>query len=280
MTSGRNRSSGGSHGGGHYVYYPEVTYEYQVDGTTYTSSKINVIMFGSDISYAQGVLNRYPIGSTVDVHYNPDNPSDAVLETQVDIITYGPLIIGIVFISIVVLGSVYAFRTKGRERSKQLLNDGHLRIERSPTRLFIDFRWEGRQTLVSNVGNSQMNPRLLSTLWIVFGIALILLFGAALFLIPQDEPNNPAFILIIFIGIMVLLIYDSVAYLLNHTTILVTKDILEVRAHPIPYRRLKRIECSKFNQVYAENAIVKGMRGTRMPYTKLIAETTDSRTIT
>jgi len=69
----RRRSKGGS------VAYPSVQYGYQVMGQMLQGSKI---MPGPSVggSGAKKVVARYPVGSQVMVYYDPNNPSDAVLE--------------------------------------------------------------------------------------------------------------------------------------------------------------------------------------------------------
>lgn len=49
-----------------------IAYSYEVDGETHTGNKI---YFGG------GSASGYDIGQTVDVYYNPNNHSEAVLET-------------------------------------------------------------------------------------------------------------------------------------------------------------------------------------------------------
>ncbi|HSO11620.1 MAG TPA: DUF3592 domain-containing protein [Anaerolineales bacterium] len=67
------RSSEGS------SYYPVVHYTYQVMGQPHQGNKI---MPGPAVggSGAHKVVERYPAGAQVMVYYDPDNPSDAVLE--------------------------------------------------------------------------------------------------------------------------------------------------------------------------------------------------------
>ncbi len=65
-------------------YFPKVQYEYSVMGKTYTGGRI---AFGASKGFssragAEKVLERYPVGATVTVYYNPDNPADAVLERE------------------------------------------------------------------------------------------------------------------------------------------------------------------------------------------------------
>ncbi|MEW6406388.1 MAG: DUF3592 domain-containing protein, partial [Chloroflexota bacterium] len=73
----RRRSSSGSGS----VSYPVVYYTYEAGGQRYESNRIAPGMevggTGSD-----KVVARYPAGSTVDVHYNPQNPAEAVLEVK------------------------------------------------------------------------------------------------------------------------------------------------------------------------------------------------------
>ncbi|MBI5825209.1 MAG: DUF3592 domain-containing protein [Chloroflexi bacterium] len=63
--------------------YPVVVYTYSVHGKSYQSQRIkageqflNVRISGQ----AQATVNRYPIGTTVTVYYNPSNPAECALE--------------------------------------------------------------------------------------------------------------------------------------------------------------------------------------------------------
>lgn len=59
--------------------YPVVHYAYQVMGQPYQGTKV---MPGPDVggSGARKVVERYPAGAQVMVYYNPDQPSEALLE--------------------------------------------------------------------------------------------------------------------------------------------------------------------------------------------------------
>src|SRR5688500_2093887 len=61
--------------------YPVVQYSYQVSGQTYQSTKLAP---GPEVggTGAGKVVARYPAGAQVMVFYNPENPSDAVLERK------------------------------------------------------------------------------------------------------------------------------------------------------------------------------------------------------
>lgn len=71
----RHSSEGG------YTDYPVVQYSYQIGGQAYQSMKLAP---GPDVggSGARKVVGRYPVGAQVMVFYNPQNPSDAVLERK------------------------------------------------------------------------------------------------------------------------------------------------------------------------------------------------------
>ncbi len=71
----RHSSEGG------WVDYPVVQYSYQVGGQPYQSMKLAP---GPEVggSGAGKIVARYPTGAQVMVFYNPQNPSDAVLERK------------------------------------------------------------------------------------------------------------------------------------------------------------------------------------------------------
>ena len=77
MSTIEQRSS--SEGG--YTDYPVVQYSYQVGGQAYQSYKLAP---GPEVggTGARKVVDRYPAGAQVMVFYNPENPSDAVLERK------------------------------------------------------------------------------------------------------------------------------------------------------------------------------------------------------
>ena len=64
-----------------YTNYPVVQYSYQIGGQAYKGAKIAP---GPEVggTGAGKVVARYPAGAQVMVFYNPQSPSDAVLETK------------------------------------------------------------------------------------------------------------------------------------------------------------------------------------------------------
>jgi len=76
MSRVETRSSGDG-----YTDYPVVQYSYQVSGQAYQNMKLAP---GPEVggSGAGKVVAKYPAGAQVMVFYNPQNPSDAVLERK------------------------------------------------------------------------------------------------------------------------------------------------------------------------------------------------------
>ena len=64
-----------------YTDYPVVQYSYQIGGQAYQSMKLAP---GPEVggTGARKVVAKYPAGAQVMVFYNPQNPSDAVLERK------------------------------------------------------------------------------------------------------------------------------------------------------------------------------------------------------
>lgn len=77
VTSSRIEMRSSSEGGS--TPYPMVNYSYQVSGQPYQGNKV---MPGPDVggSGARKVVERYPAGAQVMVYYNPEKPSEALLE--------------------------------------------------------------------------------------------------------------------------------------------------------------------------------------------------------
>ncbi|MDH4276252.1 MAG: DUF3592 domain-containing protein [Gammaproteobacteria bacterium] len=68
--------------GSYFSYYSSgsrILYHYAIDGVTYA---------GERIAFGGGNVSAYTTDQTVDVYYNPDNKSEAVLETGVRLAYY------------------------------------------------------------------------------------------------------------------------------------------------------------------------------------------------
>ena len=61
--------------------YPEVHYDFSVNGKSYTGKKFAYGFFGSGNSKGPTkIINRYPKGKAVTAYYMPENPEESVLE--------------------------------------------------------------------------------------------------------------------------------------------------------------------------------------------------------
>ena len=65
------------------IYFPKVTYRYDVAGASYTGRRIwafnlNVV---ATATHAERISSRFPVGSSVFVSYDPSHPATAVLIT-------------------------------------------------------------------------------------------------------------------------------------------------------------------------------------------------------
>jgi hypothetical protein len=71
-----------SDGGG--AYHAAVLYQFTVDGQTRSGNKVAFGDYGSGVpSQAQSIVNRYPMGGKVKVHYRTGDPDVCILEPRV-----------------------------------------------------------------------------------------------------------------------------------------------------------------------------------------------------
>lgn len=81
LSSGSEQVEKRQNGRAQTCYVPVVEYGYRVRDVDYVSRQIKVgVALSADQAYALRVAARYPQGSTVDVHYDPADPSNAALE--------------------------------------------------------------------------------------------------------------------------------------------------------------------------------------------------------
>lgn len=60
----------------------EIRYSYMVDGATFCSGQFSFGVRQNSPEGEQGLVDAYPVGRRVVVHYDPGNPSLAVIEKQ------------------------------------------------------------------------------------------------------------------------------------------------------------------------------------------------------
>lgn len=66
------------------TYTPKVTYAYAIQGVDLAGHRIRADDMGGDRDHAFDAINEYPVGSIVDVYYNPDDPGSSVLQPGAD----------------------------------------------------------------------------------------------------------------------------------------------------------------------------------------------------
>jgi len=65
-------------------YRPKVVYGYDVAGVHYRGDKISYSgAAGSSDALAQKIVERYPVGTPLTVHYNPDSPGESAIDPRV-----------------------------------------------------------------------------------------------------------------------------------------------------------------------------------------------------
>ena len=87
---------------------PDIKYEYAYNDITYFKNNIGYYgehTLGLSDSYYAGtedqiasLLSKYPINSLVDVHVNPENPGESVLDTGLKLPVFMPFLLGALFV--------------------------------------------------------------------------------------------------------------------------------------------------------------------------------------
>lgn len=118
MDARRSRSS---EGGYSTSYYAVVLYEYMVEGKRYQSDRLTL---GNTIgtNFTGGVqkkLQLYPVGSRVEVFYDPNDPTEAALEIKAP---SGKIYLFIALFIIAILAVTMGFTMGGMSFVSQILN--------------------------------------------------------------------------------------------------------------------------------------------------------------
>jgi len=93
------------------TYHAALVYDYSVEGTKYSGSRICFGDYGSsNPNHARQILNRYPAGKQVNVYYNPSKPEDSVLERRLSWTVYLALIVGSAVSALGILLTIRCFR--------------------------------------------------------------------------------------------------------------------------------------------------------------------------
>jgi len=87
------------------AYRAAVTYSYRVGDALYTGDRVSFGDYSSSIpGHARNICERYPPGKTIEVYYDPEDPRVSVIEPGVSVGAVMPLLIGLVFVTVGVIG--------------------------------------------------------------------------------------------------------------------------------------------------------------------------------
>lgn len=104
------------------LYHYRIEYEYTVNGKVHHNDKVTFTSNSSaNISYAQNYLGTYPMGKTIQVFYDPNDPSFSVLEpdkTSTYLLVF-TLIFSIIVGLIIIVVSWIIQRARKPKRARQ-----------------------------------------------------------------------------------------------------------------------------------------------------------------
>lgn len=88
-----------------YQYVPIINYEYRYEDKTYNSSRRRAGNYVSGrLDEAEAVGSRYPVGSTVKVFVNPENPTVSALEFGTTPLSWICIVLGLLLAALATLG--------------------------------------------------------------------------------------------------------------------------------------------------------------------------------
>jgi hypothetical protein len=184
ILSAEMKSHSGSKGGT--TYSAAVTYNYQVAGMSYTGKKISIGQMSSSTGYAQEILNRYPIGKKVSVHYSLADSSEAVLETDIHGGTWLCLGGGLAF---ALIGTLFLQMSRAATRAQlpgappssiHVQPDGGVTMDKPPVLMGVIF-------LLAGIGLSFVTPDNDKPRWIMLAVGAAFGFAGLLLLLSRLE---------------------------------------------------------------------------------------------
>ena len=185
VQSAEMKSHSGSKGGT--TYSAEVTYGYRVGGMGYTGDKIAVGQMSASSEYARGILNRYPVGKKVSVHYAPGDPSEAVLETGIHGGVWISLgvgtaftLFGIMFLQIQRAAARAQLPGAPPSSSVKVLPDGSVTTDKPPVLMGVIF-------LLAGIGLSFVRPDSDKPNWLMYAVGAVFFCGGVMLLLMRLE---------------------------------------------------------------------------------------------
>jgi hypothetical protein len=173
-----------SAGHGSRTYCPEVTYTYRVGNSNYAGSEIAVGQMSASREYAQGVLQRYPVGQKVTVHYAVDDPSEAVLESGIHGGTWICLgvgtaftLFGIMFLQIMRAAvSAQLSASSSEVSSVQIRPGGRVMMDKPPVLMGVIF-------LLAGIGLSFVPADKDKPSWLMYAVGAFFFCGGVMLLL-------------------------------------------------------------------------------------------------
>lgn len=96
------------------MYYPDVCYEYTVNGITYENDRfwIDPKIQTNQRQSIELILTQFPVGKTITVYYHPNSPQESYLENLPDVNFRRMMLLGIgvtlAIVAVVVVAIVLA----------------------------------------------------------------------------------------------------------------------------------------------------------------------------
>jgi hypothetical protein len=102
-SSGSKRNAGGST-----MYHADISYEFTVEGRTFNGKRVSYGDYNSsNQSHAQGIVDHYPKGKAVSVHYMSGNPDECLLQPGLEAMSWLKPVIGLVFLAAGILMAIF-----------------------------------------------------------------------------------------------------------------------------------------------------------------------------
>ena len=77
---------------------PDIRYTYAVGGRQFAGSRLEVVTYSANTSYASDAVAEFQEGAEVPVHYDPAHPGSSVLRTGANWVAYAIPVLSIVLI--------------------------------------------------------------------------------------------------------------------------------------------------------------------------------------
>lgn len=96
------------------VYFPDIVYRYTIAGIAYEGKQVSFGFREGDKTSTQEKVAQYPVGSRVDVFYNPESPNESCLEPGGRTLGFSlPILAGIIVAIFGVWGLYRSIKTSG-----------------------------------------------------------------------------------------------------------------------------------------------------------------------